>query len=240
MEQSPAKQRIWELDALRGLFLLCMMVFHLIFDLTSFTSCRIHLSDWLYFIQDYGGAVFILLSGLCATLGSRSVRRGLTVFGCGLLITLVTALGAKLGYLDGSLVVRFGILHLLGLCMLLYAPFRRLPTACLAALGAAFLLLGYYFSTLTVQSGWLFPLGLTNAQFASGDYFPLLPHLGWFLLGVVLGRTLYRNRRTLLPRVPENLAPLRLLRFCGRYSLQLYLLHQPVFIGILLLATTLL
>lgn len=239
MEQPTAKQRIWELDALRGLFLLCMMVFHLIFDLTSFTSCSIRLPDWLYFIQDYGGALFILLSGLCATLGSRSGRRGTIVFCCGLLITLVTAIGTKLGYLSDGLVVRFGILHLLGLCMLLYALFRRLPTVWLALLGAAFLLLGYYFSTLTIESGWLFPLGLTNAQFSSGDYFPLLPHLGWFLLGVVLGRTLYRNRRSLLPRVPENLAPLRLLRFCGRYSLQLYLLHQPVFIGVLLLVTAL-
>ena len=80
---------------------------------------------------------------------------------------------------------------------------------------------------------WLFPLGLTTAEFASSDYFPLLPNLGWFLTGALLGRTVYRKGESLLPRVPSGAAPVRALAWCGRQSLLLYLLHQPVLAGIL-------
>ena len=71
--------------------------------------------------------------------------------------------------------------------------------------------------------------------FSSGDYFPLAPNLGWFLLGAFVGRTVYRKRESLLPKVSEDLLPLRLLRFCGRHALLIYLLHQPIITGLLML-----
>ncbi len=230
MEKPTEKKRIWELDALRGLFLLCMMGFHIAFDLTSFADVPIQMPAFLHFVQDYGGTLFILLSGICATLGTKSAKRGAVVFGCAMLITAVTAVLARLGFCGDDFVVRFGILHLLGVSMLLYPLVRRWKTLPLCLLGAALVALGFYVETLRVQVSFLFPLGLVTDRFASGDYFPLLPNFGWFLLGVCLGRTLYREKRSLLPRFPSSCAPVRALRFCGRYSLQLYLLHQPVFI----------
>ena len=64
--------------------------------------------------------------------------------------------------------------------------------------------------------------------FSSSDYFPLLPYLGWFLLGACLGRLLYSERRSLLPDFPAGAWPIRALRWCGVHSLWIYLLHQPV------------
>ena len=82
---------------------------------------------------------------------------------------------------------------------------------------------------------WLMPLGYTAPGFQTSDYFPLLPNLGYFLVGAVLGRTVYRKKQTLLPTInPKN--PLILaLSFCGRHSLWIYLLHQPILSAICML-----
>lgn len=227
--------RIWELDALRGLCILGMIAVHLVFDLTFFVGISLTLPTWFYCLQQYGGLLFILISGICATLGTRSFRRGGIVFGAGLLVSYVTLFA---DFVVGAVGVRiwFGILHLLGLCMLLYPLFRRLPWWALALSGAAFVALGVWMATVRVSADYLFPLGLCSEKIYTGsDYFPVFPGLGWFLLGAALGKTVYRSRRSLLPNAPSECAVLRFLRLCGRHSLEIYLLHQPILLGLTLL-----
>ena len=225
--------RIWELDALRGFCILCVILVHLIYDLGYFIGMDLHLPAWYVFIQQYGGVIFVILSGCCATLGSRSFRRGLIVFGAGMLISLVTAGMYGLGLSDRTVIVWFGVLHLLGICMMVYPLFRRLPTAPLAALALCIILIGYAITGLRVSAPFLFPFGLVTDHFFSSDYFPIFPQLGWFLLGVVLGRTVYAEKRTLLPGGAQNFFLLRFFCWCGRQSLFIYLLHQPILYGLL-------
>ena len=236
------KKRIWELDALRGICILGMVVFHLIYDMTALYR----LVDWqlppfLDLVQLAGGGIFLVLSGLCVTLGSRSVRRGLIVFGCGMACTAVTWGMYRLGLSGSGIVIRFGVLHCLGLCMLLWPLFKKLPTWALAVLAAVTVAAGLYidFADIRTDLRFLFPLGILYPGFSSGDYFPLLPCLGWFLLGAVLGRTVYRKKQTLLPKVSEQNPILRFFCFCGRQSLPIYLAHQPILSGILTLITML-
>lgn len=226
------KTRIWELDAFRGFCILAVIVLHLLFDLSYFGGFFSLDGPVLVWIMQYGGVLFVLLSGLCATLGSRSFRRGLVVFGCGLLITLVTVGMVWLNMAELSLIIWFGVLHLLGVCMMVWPLFRRLPVWALAVLGLGFVGLGFWFRTLRVETFWLVSLGLRPVSFASSDYFPLFPHLGWFLLGAVLGRTVYREKQTRLPKFPSRVWPVRALQWCGRHSLWIYLVHQPVIFGI--------
>ena len=121
--------RIWELDALRGLCILCVILIHLIFDLIYFIGLDLHRPAWYVFIQQYGGVIFVVLSGCCATLGSRSFRRGCIVFACGMLISLVTFGMYRLGMASRDVIVWFGVLHLLGVCMMLYPAGQRLFSA---------------------------------------------------------------------------------------------------------------
>lgn len=228
-------ERIWELDALRGLCILCVIFIHFLFDLNYFLGLKLALPAWYLFLQQYGGIIFVVLSGACATLGTRSFRRGAIVFGCGMLITLVTFGMYRLAFVASDVVVRFGVLHLLGVCMMLYPVFRRLPTAQLISCGIVLICGGYLITGVIVQARFLFPLGLVYEGFASGDYFPLLPHLGWFLLGVGLGRLLYAEKRTRLPGSFQKTGLARALCWCGRSSLFIYLLHQPLVYGILML-----
>lgn len=230
------KRRIWEIDAFRGLCIFLVFAAHLTYDLQSFLGLYFDLGP-LQALFDYGGLVFVVVSGISATLGSRSFRRGVMVFGCGMVITAVTYAMIGLKLLSPYAKIQFGVLHLLGVCMMLYPLLKKLPTWALAAAGLAIVALGYWFGTFYLPAaGWreyLFPLGLRAQGFTAGDYFPLCPHLGWFLLGICLGRTVYGKKRTLLPKVNEQSLPVRFFTFAGRHSLELYLIHQPVIYGIL-------
>ena len=223
--------RIWELDALRGLCILGMIAVHLLFDLTGFYGAiSFEYPGWLLFLMDWGGVAFFLISGICATLGSRCVRRGLIVLGCGLIISAVTVAMYRMGMAVKAVIIYFGVLHCLGVCMILWAVFRRFPSWLLAVLGGGLVALGLWFKTLTVQSHWLFWLGLLYDGFSTSDYFPLLPFLGFFLLGGWLGRVLYRKKTSLFPGFR-----CRPLEWIGRHSLPIYLLHQPILTGLLFL-----
>ena len=228
--------RIWELDALRGLCILGMVAVHLLFDLTGlYGTVSFSYPGWLLFLMDWGGVAFFLISGICATLGSRCVKRGLLVAGCGLLISLVTFVMYRMGMADRAILIYFGVLHCLGVCMILWAIFRKLSNWGLALVGAVLVALGLWVRTITVETRWLVWLGLLYPGFATSDYFPLLPFLGFFLLGGLLGRLLYGKKESLLPQVNAQNPLLRGLQWIGRHSLPIYLLHQPILTGILFL-----
>ena len=228
-----SKPRIWELDALRGVCILCVIVVHFLFDLSFFGGLDLTLPAWYVFLQEYGGAIFVVLSGVCVTLGSKSIRRGLIVFACGMLITAVTYGMYRLGMSGADVVVKFGVLHLLGVCMLVYPAFKKLPPAALALLGLAIAITGYAIRGVVVPQHWLFPLGLTYEGFTSSDYFPLFPQLGYFLIGAAIGKTAYREKRTFLPGAFQQTPVARFFCWCGRQSLFIYLLHQPIVYGLL-------
>ena len=223
------KKRIWELDVFRGICILGVIVVHFIYDLVELYQ----IVDWEYpllfsIVKNWGGVLFVVLSGVCVTLGRRSVRRGLIVFGCGMVITAVTFGMYKFGF-DKSIMIYFGVLHCLGVCMTLWALFKKCPTWLLALLGIAMVILGLYLrGRITASDYWLIPLGFLPPRFATSDYFPLFPNLGYFLLGSTLGRTVYRRKESLLPQVNQNHFLVRFFSFCGRQSLLIYLAHQPI------------
>ena len=228
------KQRIWELDALRGIFVLIMIAVHLTFDLVDLYGIW-HLEDrTLYnFSRDWAGMPFVVISGICASFGSRPVRRGLTVFLCGMLCSAVTAGMYFLGMSGRGIIIWFGVLHCLGLCMLLWPLLRRFPAGVLLLLAAAIIPTGLYLrENVRVDVTWLFPLGLIGPGFSSSDYFPLLPNLGYFLAGAAIGKLCYREKRSLLPNAPTSHPIIRFLSFCGKHSLSIYLIHQPVLAGL--------
>ncbi|MBQ9967296.1 MAG: DUF1624 domain-containing protein [Oscillospiraceae bacterium] len=229
------KERIWELDVLRGIMIWGVVVVHLLFDLDYFLGIDVVKDPTIQYCLDRCGFLFVVLSGVSVTLGKHPIRRGLQVFGCGMLITAVTAGMYFLGFVDAFIIIYFGVLHLIGVCMLLWCLFRRLPPWAAALLGAAFVALGVALRRVQSDSFWLVPLGVTFPGFSSSDYFPLLPHLGWFLLGASLGPLLYREKRSRLPWRSQNCLFFRFLGFCGRHSLWIYLIHQPILYGILML-----
>lgn len=231
------KKRIWELDVLRGVCILGMVAVHLIYDLQTFFSLPFLADSQLFaIIKQWGGVLFLLISGICVTLGSHPVRRGLIVFACGLVCSAVTAGMYALHMADKSIIIYFGVLHCLGVCMLLWPLLKRLPVWALGLVGLGLSVLGLWISgNVLVDFPWLIPLGLVPGDFVSSDFFPLLPNLGFFLVGAFLGKTLYRKKETLLPRVNPANPVLAFFTLLGKWSLPVYLLHQPLITGLLYL-----
>ncbi len=230
MEQNK-KERIWELDAFRGLFILGMVVVHILYDIKYMFGADIELTGLYEFVREYGSALFILLSGICVTLGRHNFKRGATVLALGVGIGIVMEL---LGYIApnaGFGHIYFGILHLLGVCMLLYPLFAKLPWWLTAVIGVVIISLAGAVKSIPVEGEWLLPLGISHVSMA--DYFPIFPNLGTFLIGIALGKTLYKEKKSLLPSVIGNTAPVRFLSLCGRASLWIYIAHQPVVYGVL-------
>ena len=227
------KERIGELDALRGFCILFMIVIHLIFDLTVLKGYTFPVPKILILLGSYGHILFLLLSGVCVTLGRHCRQRGLIVLGAGLLVSYATLFGELILGME-EIRIWFGILHLLGVSMLLYPLFEKLHPSLLAVVGTVIILVGKWFESLTVPASFLFPLGLCGEGIYTGsDFFPIFPNLGWFLLGAVIGKTLYKEKRSLFPVVSFEKGILRFLCLCGRNSLVIYLLHQPALLLIL-------
>lgn len=229
-------ERLWEIDALRGVAIIMMVIYHLLWDLASLGGYDIALRTgfWSWW-QIVTASLFTGLVGLSLTLSynrerqthptgslwSKYVIRGLTVLTWGLVIGVVTYLALGTGYY-----VRFGILHLIGLSIILAYPLLRFRWLNLA-LGIALTLLGPAIQGLRLDLPtleWLAPTPGSGV-----DYAPLIPWFGRVLIGVFLGNVLYPGgqRRFALADHSNN-ALVRLLRLLGENSLLIYLIHQPI------------
>lgn len=223
--------RLWEIDASRGLAVILMVFFNYSFALDYFHIYRIT-EGWLYwwlFPRLVAGA-FILLAGLSLTLSysknkksGKHIRRGLKVFGFGIIITIATWLFLPSG------TILFGILHLIGLSVILSLFFVRLKPHQLAVIGLIIAIAGFYINQFFFGFSWLLWLGLVPSGFYTLDYFPLLPWFGIFLIGMALGKNSYRNGKS---RIKQKRCSSF---FCilGRHSLLIYLTHQLILIAIL-------
>ena len=109
------------------------------------------------------GTLFIITAGISSSFSRSNIRRGLRVFGIGMLLTAATYV------LDQGLFIKFGILHFLGLAMIMHDLLGKLRTDWLAIIGTVLLVAFYYFSQITISRGFLFPLGLRNPGFSSLD-----------------------------------------------------------------------
>jgi uncharacterized membrane protein len=237
--------RLWEIDSLRGIAIILMVAYHFVFDLNFY---RLYSTD-IYSLSAHlivypVGSLFLLLVGISLTLSYSRVepdltknqlrmkflKRGAGIFGLGLLITLVTWVYPH----DGFIV--FGVLHCIGLSILLAYPLIRYRIPALV-LGIVLIVVGVVLQVMvTVGFPWLVWLGVVPTSFSTLDYYPLLPWFGMVLIGVFIGNSVYKNstRCFQLKDHSQSIA-VRILSFLGRYSLIIYLAHQLIIVGLLYL-----
>lgn len=220
-------KRIDAIDALRGLSVVLMVVHHALYDAVAFLGAP----GWLFsnpvfdVLHILFAGTFIFLSGLSSQFSRSNIRRGLKVIAIALGISLVTW--------AMKMPIWFGVLHLLGLSMLLYGLTRGLwdglPRV-IAPLLLIALIIGSRLAILhiPVRSDSLWIFGWYAPGFISYDYFPLFPWFFVFLLGTWAG--VYVRDGAL----PEGFYTFTVPFFpqVGRRSLLIYILHQPVLYGI--------
>jgi uncharacterized membrane protein len=239
------QMRFWEIDFFRGVAIILMVIYHIFYDMRFLGISDLDTNSGILLVIGRSASMtFIFLVGLSLTLsyarakrsscGNRSLfpkflKRGAVIFSWGLVITLVT------GVLLPKGTIVFGILHLIGVSIILAYPFLELRIKPLVV-GWAILFSGFFNPGAYVDFPWLLWLGFRPYGFYSYDYFPLIPWFGLVLLGVSAGNILYRGyRRQFMIRDIGNNSLVKLFGFLGRKSLFIYLVHQPLIIGFLII-----
>lgn len=226
--------RYWEVDAARGVAILMMVVYHFTYDLYAFGGYEVDAVSgfWARF-ADATASLFLLLVGvslaISAARGSGGfwpyLWRGLRILVYGMLLTAVFLV-------FGMGIVAFGILHLIGVSIILAYPFLKLKWTNLVA-GISVFATGLYVQAgNSTGSPWLLPFGIVPEGWIMPDYRPLLPWFGVVLIGLFIGNVVYgKGRPAAFPRrspvVARPLLPL------GRNSLAIYLVHQPLLVALL-------
>lgn len=168
---------------------------------------------------------FILISGISTVFSRNSFKRGMIVLFAALMVSIATYC------FDSSYFVVFGILHLLGVCMIASPLLKKLSYVWLSIL--SILLASSYFVIPYIKTthNFFFIFGIHNGEISSLDYYPILPWAGVFVLGIALAKIVYRERKSIFKfSIKDN--PLN---FLGRHSLWVYLFHQPVILLFLIL-----
>ena len=234
----PSRERFARLDALRGVAIVWMAVFHFCFDLNHFglirqnfyidpfwTVQRTCIVSMFLFCAGFGQAIALDQGRGGPRFTAAFWRRWAQVAACAVLVTLGSLWMFPRSYIS------FGVLH----CIVIALIVMRLT----AGLRGWLWLLGLvaFVVPQVVQSPWFDAratnwIGLVTRKPITEDWVPLLPWMGIMWWGLAAGQWVLAQRRGWVTgALTKALQPLATL---GRWSLSFYMLHQPVLIGLLM------
>lgn len=206
------------IDLTRGFAVLLMIIFHFSYDLAAFHYVEINFLEdrfwWLFprvivFLFLYAMGQSLELVHRKSIHWKKVSKRFLKIGFFALCISGYTYFAFPDHW------IYFGTLHCIAICSLLVLPFVNRPKLTVLA-GLAILL------PLT----WGFEYPWIKMSHAAMDYIPVLPWIGVVFLGQ------YSLHQGLHSYDPPNFPGRRLLTFFGKYSLRVYLLHQPILFGL--------
>ncbi|MBE6738103.1 MAG: DUF1624 domain-containing protein [Ruminococcaceae bacterium] len=238
-----SKKRIHTIDEIRGFCVFCMVFFHCFFTYGYMFGNEFakNLFDFFEHISFLFSATFILICGISCRLSRNNFLRGSKIIGAALCVTLVTLIVMP------DMPITFGILHLLGSCVLIYSLVGRFTDKIPVIPGVAvcFLLFivaynmpeGRYigFGDLRLdlpsklyESDFLMMFGFLPEGKAYSDYFPLIPYIFPFFAGTFIGKFAKEER---FPKFMYK-ARIKPLSVLGRNAFFVYLIHQPLAYGV--------
>lgn len=236
---SSEKQRIFILDEIRGTAIVCMFFYHMTYTLGFVfgNAAAITMFDFFTPFEPIFAGLFIFISGICTKLSRSNLRRGIILFFIAVGVNVFTAVFMP------DFVIKFGVLNLLSICMIFYGLFDKIMNKVPAVAGfctsiAIFILtwgvseryIGILrFPIVNLPENWygteyLFPFGFQSEDFFSTDFFPIFPWFFAFMTGAFFIR--FFENVGLSTEFYKKHIPF--LASIGKYSLWIYLLHQPL------------
>lgn len=229
---SPTFTRWPILDALRGIAVIAMIGFHFTWDIGFFQliDYDISFTPEGRVLSHLIAGTFLFLVGISLALAHRTqiearafLLRFFKIAGAAALVSLGTFFATPEEW------IFFGVLHCIALSSLLALPFLRAPLSLIfafavMALGAPSLITHPLFDRPD-----MFWLGLNKVLPRTNDYVPLLPWFGVVLTGVVTARLILVRDEIAARLARPTFKPLARI---GRHALPIYLLHQPVLMGL--------
>lgn len=233
------RNRYLEIDLLRGIAVILMIVFHFFYisNYLGVTASDIKSVFWVI-IAKVVQFSFIGLAGVALSISKnrngnfhlKQSKRGVLILCGGFLVTLFTWIFTP------DRIVIIGILHLIGLGILLFQFLARKKFFSLA-LGLFVLIFGLAIQDMgTVHSVVLEVIGFEAKGFHPLDYFPVFPWASVMLFGIFLGNLIYKNgekRFGIFDKadISGNWV-VKFMALLGRNSLLIYLVQFPVIIGV--------
>ncbi|MGL4242634.1 MAG: heparan-alpha-glucosaminide N-acetyltransferase, partial [Beijerinckiaceae bacterium] len=237
-----ARARDIRLDVFRGVAVIAMVIYHFTWDLAffGFIDPATGTAPGFRRLGATIAGAFLFISGVSLVLMRQTIpddpafrRRFLRRLAIVVAAAALVSLGTW--FAMGERFVRFGILHCIAVSSLLALPFLRLPAWVAFAAGAAILALPWLVDLPAFAHPALLWAGLTARVPSMVDYVPVFPFAGMALLGIAWGRGMpERGLERREPGKAENG-----LAWLGRWSLPIYLIHQPLLYGALFLLASL-
>lgn len=225
------------IDMARGVALVAMVVYHFFWDLSFLRFFPVDVSAdfaWMIFARSILSS-FLFLVGVGLVLGHGRVirwrafwkRLALVAAGAAI-ITIATLVVFPQSF------VYFGILHAIALFSLLALAFLRAPIWLVTLAAAIVMAIGWGYSDPSFNERLWSWLGFWTVPPPANDLVPIFPWFGMVLAGIVATRLLLASPWVdRLAAIRATAAPARLLVLLGRWSLLLYLLHQPLLLSVL-------
>ncbi len=248
-------KRIFELDTLRGIAVIAMIIDHFTYFLSEepylfpsiFTNYDLINTPWFNSLVDFSlsfqmsaireighfifVSIFLLLAGISSSFSKNNFKRALKVGIAAGIITLVTICFSQITGENYNII--FGILHLMALSILIFAIVQKIfPNKWLyLTIGVFIVVWGFlinWYSSPYVEKPTLsnIILIILGYNVYGADHFGILPCTGVFFIGAFLGELLYPQRTTLLPKLDHSWH--KPFSFIGRHALIFYLLHQVI------------
>jgi uncharacterized membrane protein len=235
--------RIPLIDQLRGIALIAMAVYHFTWDLSFFGYIAPETATtggWRLFARVIAGS-FLFLVGFSLVLGHvQGFRPRAFLIRLGKLGLAAALISVATWFAFPQTFIFFGILHAIAAASLLGLLFVRLPVVVTLLMAAAAVAAPLYLRAAIFDHPALWWVGLSVNIPRSNDYVPLLPWFAPVLLGIALARLFVASP------LPERLAGFgaatktwwkTLLEKAGRHSLAIYLIHQPLLIALVYVAS---
>ena len=227
MENPFSMNRNYEIDLLRGVAIVLMVIFHFGYDLTVFGWADFSTSkdvEWRIF-RTVIVSFFLLAVGMSSYLAyQKSFNQNKLAKAVGKLfiVSLLITIGSVI--MHPSSWVYFGIIHFITVALPVSVLFVRAPNV---ALGLGILcIVGYWFGILNLQPIWQWSVLHLGIPKRTVDLVSFFPWIGVVLLGVFV-----MHKELFYIKVKPNLMFNKMV-FLGQHSLIIYLIHQPILYGL--------
>ncbi len=222
--------RYLQLDFIRGIAIILMIIFHISFDLNNFHFIEIDIYnreglEWFYFrmviLTLFMGSVGVSLA-LVNENGidyKKVIKRFAILIGASIVITIASFITFPNSW------IYFGVLHFVAFASLLALVFIKFEWVALV-LGITIIVL-FNLNMINMSSVYELFQPLLNLPKYTEDLVSFTPWFGVVLVGIFIGK-----KRLFLFPLKTNLFTQRV-SFLGKHSLAIYLLHQPLFFGVI-------
>jgi uncharacterized membrane protein len=243
------KNRFLELDLIRGICILLMILDHFVFFCLNialqFHRMNCYEVEFYYFLKNilthdarkYLRYVvlmfFFIISGICTQLSKNNLKRGIELAIFAACITLISVVASKL--LKIEFIIYFGVIHFYAICVLTYYAIEKIKYAKVKNVAYVLIILisiGFSIFKPTLENhNYLMFLGVPQQNYiANFDYFPIFPDIGIFVIGIYIGKLFYRRiAKTYQVLSNPFFYPLLII---GRKGLYFYAIHIPLILVI--------